>query len=120
MTNEVNEHEQFALLCIQRALDDSWQDGKRRIRLKQVMEGRMRRLRERGFMDLVDARRRDRELYDRFLDGCIRALRRDGLIEAGLLSQDELRRLKERALVREHDAAFDDVATDWYEPKGAA
>lgn len=108
-----SEQESITLNCIQRALEDNWQDGKRRSQLKRVMEGRMRRLQERGFGSLDDMRRRDRAMYDRFLDGCVRAMRRDGLIASGQLSQDELRRMKERALVREHDAQFADVAEDF-------
>lgn len=110
---EQTEAEGMTVLCIQRALDDAWPDGKRRQQLQRVMQDRMRRLQERGFNGLEDCRRRDRETYDRFLAGCERAMRRDGLIAAGVLSQYELREMKERALVREHDAQFADVAEDF-------
>lgn len=110
---EQADSESAALLCFQRAIDDNWQDGKRRAQLQRVMQARLSRLQHRGFSGLEDCRRRDRKTYDAFLAGCMRAMNRDGLIAAGLLGQGELRSMKERALAREHEAQFDAVAEDF-------
>lgn len=107
------EDESVALLTIQRGLDDNWPDGKRRSQLQRVMQARMSRLQAAGFGSLDALRRSDVARYDRFLDGCVRALRRDGLIASGQLGQSELRDMKAKALGREHDAQFADCATDW-------
>lgn len=116
MTDEPRDHaesESIALLTVQRALDDNWPDGKRRAQLQRVMQGRISRLQASGFGSLDALRRSDHGRYERFLDGCVKAQRRDGMIASGQLGQSELREMKGRALGREHDATFADVATDW-------
>lgn len=107
-----DEYEAATLALIQRATEDRWEDGRRRQRLKRVMEGRVSRMRRvAGFQTLDRLRVGDRAQYDRFLAGCRRAMARDGLIESGQLGQDELRRLKEsfeaRAIHDQFDGYFD-------------
>jgi hypothetical protein len=106
------EDEAVLLACIQRATEDAWQDGRKRLRLKRVMEGRLSRMRRvTGFQTLEGLRVGDRTQYERFLEGCRRALARDSLIDSGQLGPDELRRLKEdfeaRTIHDQFDGQFD-------------
>ena len=107
---------------IKRALENGWEDGKKRDRLQRVMSDRMSALgRVTGFVTIDALREGDRIQYDRFLDGCVRAFRRDGLIAAGILDQAALRKLKDAELARRHHAetsdlhaAFDDMSEERY------
>lgn len=102
------DEEAQTLRSMQRATEDAWPDGKRRAQLKRVMEGRLSRMRRlTGFQTLDGLRVGDRPLYDRFLAGCVRAMRRDALIASGQLGQAELQRLKEDFEAREIHDQFD-------------
>lgn len=92
-------------LCrlVERAMQDTWEDGKKRPRLQRVMQGRFGRLGElRGTASLEALRLSDRAMYGRFLHGCWRAFVRDGLISAGMLGGAELQAMKARLLHQEH------------------
>ena len=95
---------------IKRALENSWEDGKRRDRLRQVMEDRIQALgRVTGYVTVDALREGDRVQYYKFLEGCVRAFRRDGLIAAGHLSPGDIRKLKDAELARRHHAATSDL-----------
>lgn len=98
---------------IARAAEDAWPDGRKRTQLQRVMQARLRRLEQAGFANPDDASQRDPALARRFLDGCVRALRRDGAIASGALSRGELAALKEREVSRAHAAQWADAADDW-------
>jgi hypothetical protein len=107
------EQEGAVLAMIQRALGDEWPDGKSRRQLQTVMRGRLHKLAQLGHGSPDAVRKSDPATYQRFLDGCVRAVRRDGLMAAGMLSQAELQVMKSRQLAAERDAQFDDVAEDY-------
>ena len=107
---------------IARAVEDSWPDGKHRAQLKTIMEERMSNMRRMtGFQTLDALKAGDRKLFDRFVDGCIKAVRRDGLIAAGIIGKAELLKLKDAELARRHHAetsdlhaSFDDMSEERY------
>jgi hypothetical protein len=107
---------------IRRAMENKWDDSKNRDRLRSVMEDRMAALgRITGFYTIDSLKEGDRAQYNRFLDGCLRAFRRDGLISAGLLDKGQLLKLKDAELARRHHAetsdlhaSFDDMSEERY------